>query len=911
MDRKSDLARTLRVGVSGLVLAWAGAVQALPVFSGNAQASGGAGGLPVIRTLGPDLVTVDLNARRTIIDWTSFNLAPGETVSYASFINQNIVLNRVANGPININGLISSAQSDTFPLTQPVTPGGNIWFFSPQGVIFGPNARFVGGALLATSAAVNTTQFLNETIFEMDFTGTGNGGPITVAAGANFTARGHLALVAPIVKTDAGSVFNAGDYGTVLYGGVDSYRINFISIANNDLSFFDFIIPAGVAGGSNAPTPLDIAGQTTGANVYLSAISRSGLGGLLINAPGLLVGASSFNNYGQVTITTGRNITLGQVNETSTPVVGAQTGDIRVGTITASGNVNLVSTGTSGAGNITADRLQIGQASLITARNLTVGSQGIRTGDSNVFGGGLNINASGVVDVPLVNTRVNFNVFSNLLQFNGSINTQNDLPMVRLGSVNVGGIANINGTSIQAASVTSAQQTFLFSNTFINATTVNAGTLARMGANGAITLGSVTGADLDIRSAMGVTGSSLRGSGSVFVGTGGPGTLTSVIGASFRFETPTAQIGTATITGDTVVRANTLGISNALTTANFTLEAANGSMVLGGNNAGVTLSDAAFGRIRVTGAASFYAGLTTPTVNVPIPVFGDLEVRGLTYDSSRVPTLNFYANSSREVRLFGPVDPVGPSSGLVRIGDPAEGSVWAPRTIKLMDPSDPITDLSTQADAAIRATTRRFELYATGDILIGSQRFVDLVANTPTEQIDLSRGLPVGVAPTPDEANRLYLLGAKATLVAGGRILTQNTSTTGGEVSIVLTGAGVPLDEPLLTIGRAQSAQVFVSFASLNETTSGVAVSLSDRIVRLQSDSGVGVLVNGCPLGLGCSLSSPANQFRLEQFQPAGAAGAPVDPPVLSPPPPVDDDERETETVTTGAGNEEIWRRPR
>src|SRR5262249_3431019 len=80
-------------------------------------------------------------------------------------------------------------------------------------------------------------------------------------------------------------------------------------------------------------------------------------------------------------------------------------------------------------------------------------------------------------------------------------------------------------------------------------------------------------------------------------------------------------------------------------------------------------------------------------------------------------------------------------------------------------------------------------------------------------------------------------------------------------------------------------------------------------IARLDGDTGAAaqIFVNGCALGVGCALSTPASQFRIESFSAPAPRAAGVDPPVLSPlPPPVDGDERETEAVTTGAGNEEI-----
>jgi filamentous hemagglutinin family protein len=877
---------------------------ALPVFSGNGQASGGAGGLPVIRTLGPDLVTVDLNARRTIIDWTSFNLAPGETVSYASFLNQNIVLNRVANGPININGLISSAQSDTFPLTQPVTPGGNVWFFSPQGVIFGPNARFVGGAMLATSAAVNTTQFLNENVFGMDFTGTGNGGPVTVAAGASFTGRGHLALIAPVVTTAAGSVFNAGDRGTVFYGGVDSYRINFVAQPNDDLAFFDFIVPAGVAGGSAAATPLNLAGSSTGGNVMLAAISRSGLGGLLINAPGLLTAASSVNNFGQVILSTGRNIINTRIE---TPVAGAQTGDARVGTIDASGNVGIALTGASGAGNLTADRIRAGQLVFIAANNMTLGPGGVSTGDRNINLGNLSLNVSGVVNIPVVTARTDIDIFSTQYQFNGS-NDLGPAPVIRLGTVNAGGAFNLTiSRTTDITSLTTGGDARVFASGAINVGRASNGGLLRIGTNDAITLGQATARDFDIRSLFGVTANALTAANSIFVGTGGPGTLASVSGASLRFETPTAQLGTATISGDAVVRANEFNLTGALTAANFTLEAANGALSVGGSGAGLT--DAEFQRIRVTGAVNLYGGVTIPTVNVPTPVYDDVTMLDLSVDPTRVPRLNVFAHNSRNVRVRGTVRPTA-TGGAVRIGDATANSIWLPDQIGISGSLG-----SASGDALLGFTDVRafgsVELRARRNVMLGSTRFLDLVDDTDPAAIDIAAGLPLGVAPLPDEVGRLFVVSGSLTMGASERIVQQNTGALGEERGFYLTGEGVSPTAPILSVGGAQVVDLFGTLRVGEVLLSGQQAASSGRIARLEGDTSTGeIRINGCLLGLGCAAFTPAQQFRLEQFRPAATAAA-LDPPVLSPPPPVDDDEREAETVTTGAGNEEIWRRPR
>ena len=96
------------------------------------------------------------------------------------------------------------------------------------------------------------------------------------------------------------------------------------------------------------------------------------------------------------------------------------------------------------------------------------------------------------------------------------------------------------------------------------------------------------------------------------------------------------------------------------------------------------------------------------------------------------------------------------------------------------------------------------------------------------------------------------------------------------------------------------------SLATVTENLRDAASAVTD------GDAGVGfVRINGCALGVGCALSTPASQFRIESFSAPAPATAAIDPPVLSPlPPPLDEDEREAEAVITGAGNEEIWRRP-
>jgi filamentous hemagglutinin family protein len=940
MRLKSSLRIRFAAGAALAMLSLAGGASALPTPIGAVVNAGG--GQPVISGNNDDLVTIDLNAQRTIIDWSNFDLADHETARFAFDQRNWIVLNRVTSGPINIDGMVQAVQAANANATGPI--GGNVWFYSPQGVAFGPSTRVDVGGLLATTAAVDQTAFLNTGNLNMPFTGSGSGGPVTIAGGALFNSPGgHLAFVAPQVSSGAGSSVNAGNLGTAAYGAVDSYEIRFVPIGNNDLAFFTFLVP-GVAAGTPHATPMNLSGTTRGANVYLTAISRQGLAGMLINAPGLIEGRSSVASYGQVTITTGRNITLGQVNEASTPVVGAQTGHVQLGRVDADGNVNIYLEGASGSGNVQAESVRSGQGFLIVANDVTTGPGGLTAGDANVNLGALRIVAAGTVDVPFVQARTNFDIFPGVARGVGNTVTQ---PLIRLGTASAGGFISFTNTRAITAQSLTAGGTF----TVANAVSLTANTIASgadlfvTGTNGALDIGSGTatgqaqlfsnssvrlgtlttngytrvssstnitattirGLDLDLRSAGGVTATSLIGTNSVSLGTGGDAIVSSITGPSLLLDANLARLGTVTVANDVRFRVDNLDITGALSANNLTIEAKSGNITLGGTTE-PGLTQAEINRISLRGVMNIYAGFTAATVNVPTPVFGTLEVRDLTIDPVRIPRLALFANQAQAVRVTGALK-ASAAGGDLQIGAPEVDSPWAPGQIVVTGAIG-----SARGDAVAGFTEVQafdnLELHATRDILMGSQRFLDLIGDASASDIDIGRGLPLGVAAQGDEIGKLFVVAGNLTLTANERIVQQNTGVFGFEGGLYLTGVGVEADDPILTIGRAQVADLFGAFDSGDGVLAiGGAGAFSSRIARLEGDTSAGqIRINGCLLGIGCAISTPSSQFRIQQFRPAAPRAA-VDPPVLTPPPPVDDDEREAEAVTTGAGNEEIWRK--
>ena len=78
-------------------------------------------------------------------------------------------------------------------------------------------------------------------------------------------------------------------------------------------------------------------------------------------------------------------------------------------------------------------------------------------------------------------------------------------------------------------------------------------------------------------------------------------------------------------------------------------------------------------------------------------------------------------------------------------------------------------------------------LNALRDVILGSPRFVSLVAATAPGDIDISGNRPTGVSPTADERDRIFLTSGSLSLSASERIVQQNTGTRGLPNGILIT----------------------------------------------------------------------------------------------------------------------------
>lgn len=199
----------------GLLVSVAGIALAHPALANPEGGTVSAGQASI--TTADRLVDVTQSSNRAVIDWRSFNISPDETTRFNQPDASAITLNRVnSNQQSVIEGQLKA--------------NGNIVIINPNGVFLTRSSRVDVGGLVATSADIDTQQFM---------TGSGNfnrpGKPDAVIRNdGQITARqaGLVGLVAPTVENNGrieaklGRVtLAAGDKTTVDFLGDDLIQV--------------------------------------------------------------------------------------------------------------------------------------------------------------------------------------------------------------------------------------------------------------------------------------------------------------------------------------------------------------------------------------------------------------------------------------------------------------------------------------------------------------------------------------------------------------------------------------------------------------------------------------------------------------------------------------------------------------
>jgi filamentous hemagglutinin family protein len=194
---------------------------------------------------------VQVTSAQAIINWNTYDTDTlATTTSYINFLPAGTelefigsganytVLNRVFGTPdaagehrgIAFNGTVTSRLSDAGPI------GGNVWFYSPGGILVNNGAAFNVGSLVLSASALNAITGSGTTI---DFTGVSQAdSAILIANGANINALNqgsYVALVAPRIEQAGRITVN----GSAAYVGAEQAQLRI------DNGLFDIAIGLG------------------------------------------------------------------------------------------------------------------------------------------------------------------------------------------------------------------------------------------------------------------------------------------------------------------------------------------------------------------------------------------------------------------------------------------------------------------------------------------------------------------------------------------------------------------------------------------------------------------------------------------------------------------------------------------
>ncbi|MBF0561687.1 MAG: filamentous hemagglutinin N-terminal domain-containing protein, partial [Alphaproteobacteria bacterium] len=149
-----------------------------------------AGGNAAIAQTAPRTLTINQSSGNAIINWQSFNIAPGETTRFNQPSASSFTLNRITGGdPARILGTLSA--------------NGGVMIVDPNGVVFGPNSRVNVGSIVAATADIRNKDFMAGNYV---FATPGNPNARIVNQGSVTIAdKGLAAFVAPGVE-NAGAI---------------------------------------------------------------------------------------------------------------------------------------------------------------------------------------------------------------------------------------------------------------------------------------------------------------------------------------------------------------------------------------------------------------------------------------------------------------------------------------------------------------------------------------------------------------------------------------------------------------------------------------------------------------------------------------------------------------------------------
>jgi filamentous hemagglutinin family protein len=323
------------------------------------------GGTATISQTG-NATTITQQSQRAVIDWRSFNTAPGESVAFIQPNAQAAVLNRVT-GP-----QFSSLQGS-------LTANGQVFLVNPNGILIGNGASINVGSFVASTANIGTTAFMRDAAaannrYAFDELAGGartativNAGAITVAEG------GMVALVAPGVRNSGTITARLGtiELASATHFTLDLFGDDLVRLAVGDSIASSLVDTTGAA----LTSQVSAGGQLTadgGRVVLLSVPAAAGVVSDAINLSGITRAQSvGVNQRGEISLLANQGaVTVSGTADATSTVAGVSGGDVSViGSavrVTGAGRVNA--SGVGGGGAVVLGGSYTGDGATVTAQ---------------------------------------------------------------------------------------------------------------------------------------------------------------------------------------------------------------------------------------------------------------------------------------------------------------------------------------------------------------------------------------------------------------------------------------------------------------------------------------------------------------------------------------------------------------
>lgn len=292
---------------------------------------------------------------QVVIDWSPSDLSGNGAINFlpngnsATYQSRGLagftVLNRIVpydpasgatlNRAVALNGLIQSRVDNAV--------GGNVWFYSPGGILVGATGVFDVGGLVLTSNAIDVNGGLYGGNGEIRFRGaSGSLSTVSVARGANIKALAtgsYVALVAPRVEMSGTVNVN----GSASYVGAEQADVRI----NNGLFDIAMTVGTGDAHGVVHDGTTTGPATTDGSDIqriYMVAMPKNQAMTMLLSGNiGYTPAAIASNDAGAVILSAGYDISYGSVggisSGSSTPAA------MTIGASTISSDLSVVATG--------------------------------------------------------------------------------------------------------------------------------------------------------------------------------------------------------------------------------------------------------------------------------------------------------------------------------------------------------------------------------------------------------------------------------------------------------------------------------------------------------------------------------------------------------------------------------------